>query len=1274
MAEIVLNDVVDRLIATAFSLATDNIGFESSFKVELKNLLETLFKIKFLLDDAQKRQSSDESVRIWLMKLRDVAYDADNVLDEFSYESFWQEVQTKNLMVDQVRSFSFCNPDKVKTIKQLFDKIVHYVAGFGLRMELVNSIPNISSDMNIDPLLDDSEVVGREYDVTKVVNVLISSSNQEVISVLPILGMTGLGKTTLAKLVYNNELIKKHFDVLAWVNVGIHFDVEGILREILNFLEKDLSHLECDQMLQKCEKKLRVIKYLLILDDVQDGDLEKWDTLKGYLSKFSSSIGNNIVVTTRSENVAEIMKTHPRHQLEKLSKDDCWSIFKKRTSTNGRIPFPLDLEAIGREIAKRCGRVPLVARVLGGIMCLEFDKNKWLEIQNNKIWDLLDEDSSNIFLVLKLCFDYLPTPSLKRCFAYCSIFPKDYDMKKDEVIQCWMAEGFLEPSKEGNTVMEDIGNTYFNILLATSFFQNAREDAYGDIISCKMHNLVHDFAISISKSEILILEGDYVDNVSKVQPLFVRSDGKTTPRTSISGDSFIKMRTLMSENLDFDDMLSNFKCLRVLKLSKKSIIRLPNSIEQLIHLRLLHIFTEIEELPKSITKLYNLQTLRIEKFPNVKELPEDLSNLINLRHISIYIPYWLKILSNDCLLKNMSCLTSLQTLKFFRLGQDEGYRIQEIGPLKNLREIDIYNLENVTNEEEAKTAKLKEKEILKLGLYWECEYSITMDRYDKDEKVLEGLHPHPNLKSLTIEWYRGKKFPSWVNDLSQFHNLIHIKLNWCIECEEVPTLGQLPCLRVLDIKYMPKVRNIGCKFYSYSDGSLRNTTTLFPALRILKLKYMRSLEEWKDAKELTSAGEVLTVFPSHEELTLRECSDLRYLTGVPSVIRPLEIGGCGIDELPSGLQFCTSLQYLKIELCPNLKSIPESLHTCVSLQKFVIQYCSHLSSLPGVPSVIQHLEIIGCGIDELPSGLQFCTSLQYLEIGDCPNLKSIPESLHTCVSLQKFVIQSCPRLSSLPGVPSVIQYLEIIGCGIDELPSGLHLCTSLQYLKIEYCPNLKSIPDLGELFHSLINLKISNCADPRLKLLREGCLMTLVIGGFIEELDAFPILRYPSIRYSHASLKKLILLGRPTLNSLPNGIQLFTALEELQIVNFNGMEALPDWLSDLSSLQKLSLYYCKKLMYLPILHLTNLKHLHIFYCRNLKKRYAKGSGAEWLQIAHVPNISIDRERIQGNNSKHSDSFFNYDDELDVIDDFEDDYVSEDEVDDSEDEDDSYYNS
>ena len=190
---------------------------------------------------------------------------------------------------------------------------------------------------------------------------------------------------------------------------------------------------------------------------------------------------------------------------------------------------------------------------------------------------------------------------------------------------------------------------------------------------------------------------------------------------------------------------------------------------------------------------------------------------------------------------------------------------------------------------------------------------------------------------------------------------------------------------------------------------------------------------------------------------------------------------------------------------------------------------------------------------------------------------------------------------------------------------------------------------------------LSNSPFLRLKLRREGRSKTLAIGGFIEELGAFPILRYPSIRYSHASLKKLRLRGSPTLNSLPNEIQLFTALEELRIQNFNRMEALPDWLSYLSSLQKLCLYYCKKLMYLPILHLTNLKHLHIDDCCNLKKRCVEGSGAKWFQIAHIPNIKISGKYIEGKDSEDSGDFDDYDDsEYEESDDFDD---SEDDRDD-----------
>ncbi|KAK4566083.1 hypothetical protein RGQ29_002323 [Quercus rubra] len=1008
MAEIVLNDVVDRLVTKAFSLATENIIFKWGFKEELKNLLDTLYKIKVVLH--QKRQVSDESVGIWLMKLRNVAYEVDNVLDEFDYEIIWQKVQLQNQMIDQVRSFSFCSHDKVKTIKQSLDELVNDIAGFGLRTELLKSIIKIRLDKNEDSFLNDSEVVGREFDVLKILNELISSCNQQVISVLPIVGMAGLGKTTLAKVLYSHEEIKKHFDALAWVHVSENFDVEKISREIRKSLKIEST-------------SLGRRKYFLVLDDIWIEDCDKWDILRSHLEDIIHSNDRiNIIVTTCSKEIAQIVKTLPPYHLEKLSKDDCWSILKKRAFADEGKSLTFDLEASGREIARRCGGVPLVARVVGGTMCFKCDKSEWLAIEKDKNWYLLDDNNNDIFSMLKLCFDHLPAPSLKQCFAYCAIFPKDYDIKNDEIIQYWMAEGFLdEPAKEANMVMEDIGNMYFNILLATSFFQNARKDKYGNIISCKMH----DFSLSISKSETLILESDSMDNISNVQNLFVQFDDEIEQGTSFRGECFIKLHTSISKKFDFEDILSNFKVLRVLKLSgdvnRDSITELSDSIEHLIHLRLLHIsHTDIRELPKSITKLYHLQTLRIEA--NVEELPENLSNLINLRHIHIFN------CTNDYILeapKNVGRLTCLQMLPLFGVGSEDGYRITELGALKNLKgEIVIENLENVKDEEEAKSAKLKEKEIFKLELHWTSGREGD-DMYDKDEKVLEGLQPHPNMKSLTIQFYLGKKFPSWVGLSSLYHNLIEINLRYCWECEEVPTLGQLPCLRVLNLIGMGKVRCIGSEFYFYSDGSYRNTTPLFPALRILKLVELYELEEWKDAKELTTADEVLFVFPCLEELTLFACEKLR--------------------------------------------DLPNSLHTCASLKKLVVGSCNELWYLPGVPSIIR------CGIEDPPSGLQ------YLENGDCrlpstssihPSLQKLKlsvwnESLLLLDQIQYFIalkilwIEGFHEIGALPewlGNLSSLQKLYIVDCkNLVHLPTeeAMRRLTQLKTLEIYRCPNLE---------------------------------------------------------------------------------------------------------------------------------------------------------------------------------------------------------------------------
>uniref|UniRef100_A0A7N2RCK0 Disease resistance protein RGA3 n=1 Tax=Quercus lobata TaxID=97700 RepID=A0A7N2RCK0_QUELO len=1137
MAELVLSVVAEGILANAMSLASEHIGSAWGFKEELRKLQVSLTKIQAVIHDAEKRQISDASVRLWLLELKDVAYEADNVLDEFGYEILRQKVESQKRK--KVRSFiSPSNPivfpfkmvKKIKSVNQSLDRIKTDVALLGLR-ESLNPIPKIGLDRETDSFIDDSEVVGRGDDVLKIVNLLIGANNQRVISVVPIVGMAGLGKTTIAKLVYNHELVKKHFDVKMWVCVSDNFDVKSILREILEILDNNCSGLENkNAILHHLQKKLQGKRYLLILDDVWNEDGEKWDNLRSSLLGVNQNNGNNVLVTTRSDNVAQIMETSIRHKLEKLSEDECWLIFKEKAFANERIPVTPDLEDIGRKIAEKCGGVPLLARVLGGTMSRKREKSEWLAIQNSKVWNSPDV-SNGILLILKLSFDHLYPPSLKNCFTYCAIFPKDYKMGKEELIQHWMAEGFLQQSQGHFLVMEDIGNEYFDKLLANSLLQDIERNDYGDIVSCKMHDSVHDLALLISKQETLHLEDNIrhlplisndqttttipppKDDMSHIRSFSLISNNQVTPTIPLSRDLMHRLRTVFWMHFDLGNKLLDLKCVRDLTLFGREIEELPKSIGEFRHLRLLRIEeTKIKALPNSVTKLYNLQTLVIKGCYCLERLPKDLRNLISLRHIDIE-HWYIKQLPI-----NMGQLTCLQTLPFFVIGQDAGHRIEEVGCLSQLRgELSIYNLEHVRDKEEAKTANLVGKAgVQKLGFYWNRE----RDGNNNDEDVLEGLQPHPSLKSLEIENFKGEKFPSWIlardnrsGGLFVLDHLLEIRLENCNKCNKLPTLGHLPRLKVLQIREMDNVTCIGTEFYinyggerSSNSGGGSGRNVVFPALKTLVLQYLPNLAEWKDAMELTT---IETVFPCLEELTITSCGQLTSAPYHFPSLKKLNIYKIKSTAFERIISKLTALTSLKIHNISELVCLPEQLlQNNRSLMSINIYNCSDLVSI---------------------SPHQDVTSLQSFTISGCRKLSELLKAPLTLPSLETFEVSDSPNLRSFPslqGAGSLLRSLAI-SCGDEVLPTALQSCTSLSSLSINECPNLilipelrklhsltvlqicdcpnlKSIPDLGEL-HSLADLSILCCQTLKLTCLPKGLecvtrLKDLAIGGFCEEL------------------------------------------------------------------------------------------------------------------------------------------------------------------------------
>ncbi|KAK4566201.1 hypothetical protein RGQ29_002433 [Quercus rubra] len=1167
MAGQILSVIVDGVKAKTGLLPSEHISSVWGFKEEIGKLQVSLTIVQAVLHDAEKRQVSDESVKIWLRQLKDVAYEADDVLDEYDYEILQQKVETQN----QVRSFfSPSNPvvfrvkmaKRIKIINESLDEIKKDITLLGLIASL-NPIPQTGLDRETDSFIDGSEVVGRRDDILKIVDLLIGANNQQVISVIPIVGMAGLGKTTIAKLVYNDKRVKKHFDEKIWVCVSENFDVKRILREILEALDHNCSGLENkNAILHNLQKKLQGKRYLLILDDVWDEGREKWDSLRSSLLGINQNNGNNILVTTRKDNVAQIMKTSLIHKLGKLSEDECWLIFKEKAFANKRIPVTPDLEDIGRKIAKRCGGNPLAARVLGGMMCLKEDKSEWLLIQNSKTWDSM-EDNNGVLPILKLSFDHLPTASLKQCFAYCSIFPKDFIIEKKLLVQLWMAEGFLQTPKSCFSVIEDIGNKYFDFLVANSLFQDLERDFYGGIGSCKMHDLVHDLALSISEGETLHLEGNLGDDidVSHTRRLSLISDGHTTPAIPLSEDGMGRLRTVFLNFVDIGDKLLEFKCVRSLSLSGSCIKELPESIGMLRHLRLLRIeYTYIKVIPNSVSMLYNLQTLVIKGCYLLKELPKDLRNLINLRHIDIDN----SIYEGMKLPTDIGRLTCLQTLPFFDVGQDIGGQIGELGCLSQLRgELSIYNLGHVRDKEEAKTANLAEKpKIHKLQFCWRA-------GNNNDEDVLEGLQPHTNLKSLTIVGFKGEKFPSWLlgsdnirGGLLLFDHLLEIRLIDCSKCEKLPTLGHLPNLKVLEIVGMYNVRCIGTEFYGSFNGEGSSnsrggsgSTVMFPALEKLVLGGMRNLVEWNDVKELTA--ELGMIFPRLERL---EVSGWKKLTSAPHHFPSLKelyfsnTRGPAFEQIISELTALTSLQ---IAYVSELACLPEHfLQKNRSLMDLSIHNCADLKSI-------------------LPRGhvWPICTSLRSLHISDCDKLSTLPDALHNLHCLEDIQVQWCRNLSSFPsikGIASSLQRLRLC-CSDEVLPPGLQSCVSLQNLFICNWPHLISIPDLRNL-HSLTHLLIDRCPN-------------LISIPDPKELPSL----LTRLQISECSKLKSI----PDLKELPS-------LTRLEIMQCSNLISIPV-LKELSSLTLLQISFCPNLISIPDMReLPSLTHLEISHCQKLR--------------------------------------------------------------------------
>ncbi|XP_031247792.1 putative disease resistance protein RGA4 [Pistacia vera] len=832
MAESILFDIATEVLLKTGSLVGGELSLLWNLESDLKSLTGTLSTIQAVLLDAEKMQAKDHQLRHWLGKLKDVFHDAEDVLEEFEFEAVRQKRSTLRKVC---QCFSSSNPvvfrseisHQIKEIKERLDQI----AGDRSRFSLIESTPAevghvIPKERETHPFLGASCVIGREDDKEKIMNFLMQQTGNNV-SVIPIVGIGGLGKTTLTKMVFNDERVNEFFPLKMWTCVSDDFDVTRLMKEIIySATREDCSKLKGDEISKRLQEILTGKKFLLVLDDVWNEKPMKWLELKDLL--MNGVNGSKIIVSTRSKRVAEIMSTVPSHFIQGLSNEESLSLFKKYAFKDGEgKDFPRLIE-IGKDIVEKCKGVPLAVRSLGSLLYANTDEREWLKIKKHDIWQV-DQDNEDILPVLKLSYDHLPSP-LKRCFTYLCLFPKDYNYQNDHVTQYWMAYELLKTSDKTEE-LEDVADQYVKDLWSRGFLEDFRD--IGCLWSFKVHDLMHDLAISMAKDESAFLNFGS-QNVHGKFRHFSHGD------TELCGEEFLQLivdnsRSVRSILFPAEEKyrdariigsfirgdISKFKYLRVLHLCRIRFEVLPDCIGTLGHLRYLDLARNhsLKKIPESICELQNLQMLRFGNCDKLQKLPDNIRKMTCLRYLEITT-------QEEVLPENgIGCLSSLRYLNVFYCHNLK--RLCEgMQGLKNLRTLSLASSFVISLPD---TIKYLTK--LEMLVIWGCDkINLKMELQGEDRVLRLGL----------------KKFIiAYLNSLVDLPQLLlqssaeTLKYVYIVKCERLEALPEwfqnLTSLEKLEIGDCPRLSSLP-KGIERLNSLKELKITACPALSDIKLK------------------------------------------------------------------------------------------------------------------------------------------------------------------------------------------------------------------------------------------------------------------------------------------------------------------------------------------------------------------------------------------------------------------------------------------------------
>uniref|UniRef100_A0A453KM38 AAA+ ATPase domain-containing protein n=2 Tax=Aegilops tauschii subsp. strangulata TaxID=200361 RepID=A0A453KM38_AEGTS len=672
---------VARKIGEIIGAAQGEVTLCCSFSDDLESIKDTLVYLEDLLKNAERNSFGSEraNLRHWLAQIKSLAFDIEDMVDD--YYSSKEQFEGSSSYAQKGSLFcSLSNPviskvsmvHKMKSKRELLQTRQHLPNQYHF-ISHINSVVDFDEKQTTSYRNSDITLFGRDRDLENLMNMIMQKSVGEI-SIISIVGPMGLGKTSLAQLVFNDARTKA-FSFRIWVHVSMgNVSLEKIGRDIVS---QTTERIEGNMQLQLIKNAVRTIlnKYscLIVLDSLWGKDEEVNELKQMLLTGIQTE--SKIVVTTHSYKVAELVSTVPPYKLSALSEDDCLNIFSQRAMAGRGDPL---FREYGEEIVRRCGGTPLVANFLGSVVNAQRQRREiWKAAKDKEMWkieeDYPEDKISPLFPSFKIIYYNMPH-ELRLCFVYCSIFPKGSVIDKKKLIQQWIALDMIE-SRHGTLPHDVTAEKYIDELKAIYFLQvierhQLKQLRYLDASTLSITTLPPQFssfnklqALDLSETELMELPS-FLSNLKGLNYLNLQGCQKLQELKSLDllHDLHYLNLSCCPEVRSFPESIENLTKLRFLNLSRCSKLpTLPNRLLQsfaslcsLVDLNLSGF--EFQMLPEFFGNICSLQYLNLSECSKLEELPQSFGQLAYLKALNLSSCPDLKILGS------FECLTSLQFL------------------------------------------------------------------------------------------------------------------------------------------------------------------------------------------------------------------------------------------------------------------------------------------------------------------------------------------------------------------------------------------------------------------------------------------------------------------------------------------------------------------------------------------------------------------------------------------------------------------------------------